>query len=299
MAQSPDVRGPVQRGLNDHLEAALVKISDLFKVEDYGVAVTGGASGIGLGYAEALASNGARVTILDVDAKRTGDETKRLCGNGLDIRGKVVDVTDRRAVDEAVDEAAQTYGRLDAVFANAGIDPGVGFVGDWAGSERPRVPEGALENYTDDRWNRVIDINLNGIFATVRAAVRHMKPRKKGRIVVTSSLASTRVEPAIGAAYMAAKAGVSQFMRTAALELAAYNITVNSIAPGYIVTNIGGGHAHDPAEQKALARLIPMHRIGFPGDLYGLALFLASPASDYITGQEIIIDGGYGLGVVD
>lgn len=277
----------------------MVKISELFSVDGYGVVVTGGASGIGLGYAEALASNGARVSILDVDAKGLEKEAVRLRDCGLDIRGEAVDVTDHAALDAAMDEAARIYGRLDVVFANAGIDPGVGFVGEWVGSERPRIPEGAIENYTDERWNRLIDINLNGIFATVRAAVRHMKPQKSGHIVVTSSIASTRIEPAIGAAYMAAKAGVAQFMRTAALEVAAYNITVNAIAPGYIVTNIGGGHAKNPEEQEAVAKVIPMHRVGFPEDLNGLALFLASKASDYITGQEIIIDGGMGLGVAD
>lgn len=277
----------------------MLKTADLFKVENYGVVVTGGGSGIGLGFAEVLGINGARVTMLDVDAKRIEDETKRLRDAGLDIRGRVVDVTDHPALDAAVEEAARTYGRLDAVFANAGVDPGVGFVGDWTGSKRARVPEGALENYTDERWNRLIDINLNGIFATVRAAARHMKPRKTGHIIVTSSQASSRVEPAIGAAYMAAKAGVVMFMKTAALEMAAYNITVNAIAPGYIVTNIGGGHAHNPEEQKSVAREIPMHRVGFPKDLYGLALFLASPASDYITGQEIVVDGGMGLGIAD
>ena len=276
-----------------------MKISDLFRVEGYGVVVTGGASGIGLGYAEVFASNGARVTILDIDAQRMENETKRLCGAGLDVRGKFVDVTDHRALDAAVDEAALLYGRLDVMFANAGIDPGVGFVGDWAGEERPRVPEGALENYTDERWNRVIDINMNGIFATVRAAVRHMKPRKRGRIIITTSLAATRIEPAIGAAYMTAKAGIRNFMRNAAMELAVYNITVNAIAPGYIVTNIGGGHALNPVEQKAVAKTIPMHRVGFPEDMHGLALFLASPSSAYITGQEIIVDGGQGIGMAD
>ena len=276
-----------------------MKIADLFKVDNYGVVVTGGASGLGLGFAEALASNGAKVTILDIDAQGIEDETKRLRDAGLEIRGQVVDVTDHAALDAAMDEAAHTYGRLDVVFANAGIDPGVGFVGDWAGSERPRVPEGALENYTDERWDRLIDVNLNGIFATVRAAVRHMKPQKSGHVIVTSSLAASRVEPVIGSAYMASKAGVVMFMRTVALEVAAYNITVNAIAPGFIVTNIGGGHAHNPEEQKAVAKEIPMHRVGFPDDLYGLALFLASPASDYITGQEIIIDGGQDLGIAD
>jgi NAD(P)-dependent dehydrogenase (short-subunit alcohol dehydrogenase family) len=281
------------------MEVAAVKISELFNVEGYGAVVTGGASGIGLGYAEALGANGAKVTILDIDAQRLENEIKRLRGAGMDIRGEVVDVTNHKALDAAVDEAARIYGKLDVMFANAGVDPGVGFVGDWAGEQRPRVPEGAIENYTDERWNRLIDINMNGIFATVRAAVRHMKPRNFGRIIVTTSLAATRIEPAIGAAYMTAKAGIRNFMRNVAMEVAAYNITVNAIAPGYIITNIGGGHALNPVEQKAVAKTIPMHRVGYPADMYGLALFFASPASDYITGQEVIVAGGQDIGVAD
>lgn len=275
------------------------KISELFNVAGYGAVVTGGASGIGLALTEALAGNGARVTMLDVHPQRIESETKRLRGAGLDVRGKVLDVTDHKALDAAIDEAAREYGRLDVVCANAGIDSGVGFVGSWIGSERQRVPEGALEHYTDERWNRVIEINLNGIFATARAAARHMKPRKSGRIIITTSMAATHIEPAIGSAYMAAKAGAAHFMRAAALELAGYNITVNAIAPGFIVTNIGGGHAHDPEKQKAVGKVIPMHRVGLPEDLEGLALFFASPGSGYITGQEIIIDGGWGLGTAD
>jgi len=277
----------------------MIKISDLFKVDGYGVFVTGGASGIGLGYAEALASNGARVTLLDIHQQRIENETKRLRDAGLDVRGVVADVTDHKALDEAIDEAAKIYGGLDVVIANAGIDPGVGFVGAWAGADRPRLEEGALENYTDERWNHVIDVNLNGVFATVRAAARHMRPRKSGRIIITSSLADVRIEPAIGAAYMAAKAGAVMFTRNIALELAAYNITVNAISPGFIITNIGNGHALDPEKQKAVAKMVPMHRVGWPNDFYGIALFLASCASDYITGQEIIVDGGWGLGVAD
>ncbi|MEE8343796.1 MAG: SDR family NAD(P)-dependent oxidoreductase [Woeseiaceae bacterium] len=276
-----------------------MKIADTYEVEGYGTIVTGGASGLGLAFTEVLAENGARVSMLDVDAQRVDDETKRLQDAGLDVRGQVVDVTDHVALDEAFDAAAKIYGHLDVVFANAGIDSGPGPIGGWAGAERPRVPEGALENYDDERWNRVIETNLNGVFATLRAAARHMKPQRSGRIIVTTSLASTKAEVVIGAAYMAAKAGAAHLMRSVALELAGYNIPVNAIAPGFFVTNIGGGHAHNPELQKMVAKAVPMHRVGFPQDIKGLALFLASPASAYITGQEIVIDGGWGLGTVD
>lgn len=261
--------------------------------------VTGGASGLGLGFVEALAENGARVTMLDANGARIAEESARLQRAGFDVRGEVIDVTDHPALDRAFDAAAARYGRLDVVFANAGIDSGPGFLGAWVGDQRPRVPEGALENYSDERWNHVIDVNLNGVFATVRAAARHMKPRKSGRIIVTTSVAAFQCEPAIGSAYMAAKAGAVHLMHNVALELAGYNITVNAIAPGFFVTNIGGGHAKNPAVQEAVARTLPMRRVGFPEDIKGLALFLASPASAYITGQQISIDGGWTLGRAD
>ncbi len=273
-----------------------INTGDLFTVEGHGVIVTGGASGIGLGYVEALAGKGARVTIFDIDPRRIEAEVGRLRAAGLDVAGQVLDVTDHAALETAVDSVADHYARLDAVFANAGIDSGPGFLTGWAGEDRPRAPEGELERYTDQRWNRVIEVNLNGVFATVRAASRHMKVQRRGRIVLTTSLAGRRVEPAIGSAYMAAKAGAAHFMRCAALELAAYGVTVNAIAPGFIVTNIGGGHAKAAAVQQRMARAIPLGRVGLPADLHGLALFFASAASSYVTGQEIVVDGGWGLG---
>jgi NAD(P)-dependent dehydrogenase (short-subunit alcohol dehydrogenase family) len=276
-----------------------LKIGELFKVEGLGVIVTGGASGLGLGYAEALAENGARVTILDVDADRVDQETRRMRDLGWAVRGEVVDVRDHPAIDRAFDAAAMAHGRLDVVFANAGVDPGPGFVGSWMGSQRPRNRQGALENYTDERWNRVLDINLNGIFATLRAGARLMRPQRAGRMIVTTSVAAYQCEPAIGAAYMTAKAGAAHLMRQVALELAAFGITVNAIAPGFFATNIGGGHAKQPQVQEAMGKVIPMHRVGFAEDMHGLALFLASPASAYLTGQQISIDGGWTLGVAD
>lgn len=276
-----------------------MNVSSRFEVAGFGVVVTGGASGLGLAYGEVLAAHGARVTLIDVDSDSVEEQVERLRGEGLDVRGAVADVTDHGALDRTIDGAATAYGRLDVAFANAGIDSGAGFLGAWSGSERPRLSEGALERYTDERWNRVIDVNLNGIFATSRAAARHMRPRRFGRIVVTTSLAATKVETAIGSAYMAAKAGARHFVRCIALELAGDGITANAIAPGFFVTNIGGGHAHNPETQAAMSKDIPMHRVGWPDDVKPLALFLASPASEYVTGQEIVIDGGWGLGHAD
>lgn len=275
-----------------------MKISELFSVEGYGVLVTGGASGLGLGFVEALADNGAQVTMLDIDAARLENEVSRLAKAGMKVRGEVVDVCDHQRLDEAFANAVKAHGRLDVVFANAGVDAGPGFADAWVGASRGRNPAGAIENYEDERWQKVIDINLTGVFATVRAAARYMRPQKSGRIIVTTSLAAVKSEAVVGVAYMAAKAGAAHFMRNVALELAADNITVNAIAPGFFVTNIGGGHAHQPATQEALSKAIPMHRVGFPKDIQGLALFLSSPASAYLTGQQIIIDGGWGLGEV-
>jgi len=276
-----------------------LKIGNLFNVSGYGVIVTGGASGLGLAFAEALAENGANVTLLDIDAEHIDFETRRLRSLGFTVRGEGVDVRDHEAIERAFDAARAAHGRLDVVFANAGIDSGPGFVSGWAGSERARSPDGSLERYSDERWNHVIDVNLNGIFATLRAGARLMRPQRSGRMIVTTSVAAYQCEPAIGAAYMAAKAGVAHLMRSVAQELAADQITVNAIAPGFFVTNIGGGHAKQAAVQQAMSKTIPMHRVGFPEDIKGLALFLASPASAYVTGQQISIDGGWTLGFAD
>ncbi len=273
-----------------------MKAADMYKVEGYGAVVTGGASGLGLAYVEVLAENGARVTVLDIDRARIDREVARLRGLGYDVDGKVVDVTDRPALHRAFDEVAGNYGRLDVTFANAGIDPGPGFI-DFDHKTRPS--EGAIENYTDARWDKVIDTNLNSVFTTIKAAAKHMKPRKSGRIIITTSVAAFVNESAIGVAYMASKAAAAHLMRNVALELARYNILVNAIAPGLFITNIAGGHSHRPEIQAAFAQVVPVHRMASTEEMKGLALFLASPASSYVTGAQIVIDGGVQLGVAD
>ncbi len=275
-----------------------MKVSELFSVVGQGAIVTGAGSGLGLAIAEALAENGARVTLLDIDPGRVAAETGRLEALGYAVRGEVVDVSDHALLERAFERAFRAHG-LDIVFANAGIDSGPGFISGWSGAGRVRNPEGALEAYSDERWRRVIDVNLTAVFATLRAAARLMKPQRSGRLIVTTSVAGYQCEPAIGMAYMAAKAGAAHLMRCVAHELAAYDITVNAIAPGFFVTNIGGGHAKSPEVQRAMASVMPMHRVGYPEDIQGLALFLASRASAYLTGEEITIDGGWTLGPAD
>src|ERR1700750_2967585 len=134
-------------------------VSSRFDVTGFGVIVTGGASGLGLAYGEVLAAHGARVTLIDLDAAAVEAQAERLRADGLDVRGgaaggAAADVTDPAALDREIDAAADAYGRLDVAFANAGIDPGVGFLGAWSGGERHRVGEGGVGVYTEERWNR-------------------------------------------------------------------------------------------------------------------------------------------------
>ncbi len=266
--------------------------TDLFDVKGYGVIVTGGASGIGLAYSEALAEHGARVTMLDVNQERIATETARLRGFGWDVRGEVVDVTDKPSMHRVFDETTALYGRLDVVFANAGIDPGPGFAGWVSADVDARPQEYAIENYAEERWRHVLDINLDGVFTTIKAAARNMKSRRSGRIIVTTSIASTTNTGGIGAAYMAAKAGAAHLMRNAALELVGYGINVNAIAPGPFITNIAGGHSKIPAVQEEFSKHLPIKRMAQTEEIKGLALLLSSQASSFIVGVEIAIDGG-------
>jgi NAD(P)-dependent dehydrogenase (short-subunit alcohol dehydrogenase family) len=266
-----------------------VKASSLFDVTGLVTVVTGGASGIGLAYAEAMADNGARVTLFDLDPKRLAVETER-----LGAQGRQVDVTDRDALHRAFDETARELGRLDVLFANAGIGGGPGFLT----LDGRRNDERAFEKLDTDYWDRIFKLDVTALFWTIQAAAKHMKAGQGGRIIVTSSISATKTESMVGAPYVAAKASAAQLVRQAALELAEYNILVNAIAPGPFVTNISGGRLQDESVQAALAKFCPLKRLGFADDIQGLALFLASPASKYMTGASLTVDGGVTLGYV-
>jgi NAD(P)-dependent dehydrogenase (short-subunit alcohol dehydrogenase family) len=255
--------------------------ANLFRVAGLGAVVTGGGSGLGLAMARVLARNGARVTLADVDPDRVRAATEGLAAEGCAVRGAVVDVTDGAAVDELMSAAAGWGSGLHVVFANAGISAGPG----------PVLPEGRLEAVDDDRWQRVLDVNLTGVLHTVRAAARCLSDGY-GRIVVTSSLAGVRADPLVGYAYTATKAAVVALVRNAAIELAGRGILVNAIAPGAFVTNIGSANPGRTGVVEEFARAAALKRLADPSEIEGLALFLASPASSYVTGAVLVVDGG-------
>ena len=271
-----------------------MRAEELFNVDGIAAIITGAASGIGLAIAKVLAANGARVTLMDKDENQLGSALIEL-PEGSRACTEVVDVTDRAALERAFDVAAEAYGRIDVVFANAGIGGGQGFL-DLEGKRRP---EGTFESISDERWDASIAAHLTSVFWTIQAAARHMKLTGGGRIIVTTSIAALKTEAVVGAPYMAAKAGAAHLVRQAALELARYNILVNAIAPGPFLTNISGGRMHDPAVRRHHERATPLKRMAVPDEIMGLALFLASPSAKYITGTQMVIDGGATLGFAD
>lgn len=260
----------------------MVKAERLFDVKDQIAFVTGAASGLGFGMAEVMADNGAKVTMADVNGEGLAKAASSLRDRGLAVDEAELDVADLDALTAAIDATAARHGRLDAVFANAGISAGPGY----------GTPTGQMNAVSMELWNRVVHVNLTSVFATIRAAAAHMKRQKSGRIVVTSSIAGVGAEHMVGYAYAATKAAVNNLVRQASQELAAYNVMVNAIAPGPFRTNIGGGRLDDPEVVRQFAAIVPLGRLAQVDEIKGLALLLASPASSFITGTVIPIDGG-------
>jgi NAD(P)-dependent dehydrogenase (short-subunit alcohol dehydrogenase family) len=258
----------------------------IFDVRGTRAVVTGSAVGLGFAMAEVLAENGARVMLADIDAERLEQARESLTGRGLSARSRVTDVSDEAQVEALFDAVVSQEGGVDVVFANAGLAAVPGF-----------VVEGGQELATIDfaDFDRVIAVNLRGALMTMKHAAAAMKRQRSGRIVVTSSVAGLQAEPVVCYGYISSKAALINVVRQAALDLARYGILVNAICPGpFKGTMIGGGNTLDPAAEleERWSQPVPLKRMATTAEMRGLVLFLASPASSYVTGAAHVIDGG-------
>jgi NAD(P)-dependent dehydrogenase (short-subunit alcohol dehydrogenase family) len=231
-----------------------------------------------------MAENGATVVLADLNEAELKRHAARLAAAGCEVEPAVLDVSNTDALRAAIDGTAGRHGRLDTLFANAGISGGRGTL---------TSPEGAIDQFDVELFKKSIDLNLTSTLMAMRFAVPHMKRRRSGSIVATASIAGIRAEPICGYGYVASKAAVINMVRQAAVELAPYNIRVNAIAPGPFLTNIGGGRLHrEPEVVKLFADMVPLGRVANTNEIKGLAMLLASPAGSYLTGTVIPIDGG-------
>ncbi len=236
------------------------------------VIVTGGSKGIGLGISRAFAKAGAFVTVAARDEEAGANAVEHIALAGGEGQFIQTDVTDWRSVLNMVTDTVTQTG-LDVIVANAGI-----------------YPKQPVEEISPEDWDHVLNTNLRSSFYCVKAALPPMKKAGKGRIVLTSSITGPITGDAGWSHYAASKAGQLGFMRTAALELAPHNITINSVLPGNIRTE-----ALDELGETYLTKMgqtIPLGRLGEPQDIASAVLFLASDEATYITGQQLVIDGG-------
>lgn len=244
--------------------------------------VTGGNGGIGLGMATALAEAGADVAIWGTNPDKNAAAKEKLVAIGINAEAYLCNVADRDAVNQNMAAVLEKFGRLDAVFANAGV------TGRGAKSFLDITPED---------WRRVIGINLDGTFHTYQAALKHMVERSEkgdpgGRLVAVSSLASVSGPPR-NEHYAASKGALNALTFAVAVEFARHGVTANAILPGWIETDMTGDLMSNEKFVRAAGSRIPVRRWGRPDDFGGIAVYLASDASAYHTGQLLQIDGGY------
>jgi len=243
--------------------------------------ITGGAMGIGFGIARRFVQAGANVLVADIDRKVVEATADSLQGNPGKAVAMQIDVSQNDAGDKMVERCVDEFGSLDILLNNAGIFPSVPML----------EMEPAL-------FDKVIAVNLRGLaFASKAAAAQMIKQGRGGRIINIASIDSIHPSMVGLAAYDASKGGVAMFTKNFALEVAPYNIQVNAIAPGAIITE-GAGRQDDKTEEEIkqifdeFTKMIPLGRAGEPDDIAKAAVFLASPAADYITGEMIVVDGG-------
>jgi NAD(P)-dependent dehydrogenase (short-subunit alcohol dehydrogenase family) len=255
-----------------------MKIMDLFSLKGNVSIVTGAASGLGRVMAKGLAQAGSNIVIIDLDLEKAKETAEEIEKEGVDVLAIQADVTNRQQIDNAVSQTIEKYGKIDSLFNNAGI-----------------TIHKSFEEVPENEWDKVMDVNLKSMYMMSQAVGRIMIQQKKGTIVNTSSMSGLIVNvPQKQLSYNTSKAGVIMLTKSLAIEWVDHNIRVNTIAPGYMKTDMTAPFFEEDGPMvKKWMDLIPMKRPGNPEELAGMAVYLASEASSYVTGSVFTIDGGY------
>jgi NAD(P)-dependent dehydrogenase (short-subunit alcohol dehydrogenase family) len=240
--------------------------------------VTGGARGIGKSVALALCEAGADIAIVDMDLDEAQKTAQWLSGEtGRQCFAVKTDVTDQADVNRMIDRVLEAYGRIDIAFCNAGICINV-----------------PAEEMTLEQWNKVVNVNLTGVFLTAQAAGRVMLGQGSGSIINTASMSGHIVNvPQPQCAYNASKAGVIQLTKSFAVEWATRGVRVNSISPGYIGTELILAAPHLKALIEEWNKIAPMRRLGKPEELQAVVVYLAGDMSSFTTGSDFVVDGAF------
>ncbi len=248
---------------------------ELFDLSGKVAMVTGATRGLGEVAAKALAKAGAAVAVCGrsrPDLERVSAEIRDL---GRQAEGFPLDVLSRSSIDQAVSRILERFGQVDILVNNAGVNHRVPFL-----------------EFPEEEWDRVIDTNLKGYFLVAQAVVPQMLQRGYGKVINMSSILGTVALP-MQAAYAASKGGVDQLTKVMALEWARSGVRVNAIGPTYFETELVAQLRNDPQRVRFIEERTPMGRWGQPRELEGIVIFLAAPASDFVTGQTVYIDGGW------
>lgn len=252
-------------------------ILERFRLNGKTALITGGGQGIGEGYANALAEAGASVAIADINpdtAEKVSENIRALGQKSISI---AVDVTKTDDAKKMVDAVIKEWGKLDIAINNAG-----------------RTLWKNAEDVSEDEWDTVVDLNLKAVFLCAQAEARVMIPQKYGKIINTASMSASVVNyPQSQASYNSSKAGVVHLTKSLASEWAKHGIRVNCISPGYTITSLVETIPGVSELLPLWTNLTPIGRLGQVDDLKGSIVFLASEASDFMTGHDLIIDGGY------
>lgn len=255
-------------------------IIDRFRLDGKTALVTGGAQGIGRSFCQALGEAGAKVAVADIDMEQAQEAAEQLQKSGITAAAIEVDVTDPDGAASMVKQVMDTWGELTIAVNNAGI-------GMWKEAEEMEYSQ----------WKKIIELNLNAVFLCAREEAKVMIPKGYGKIINTASMSGHIVNtPQNQCCYNASKAGVLHLTRSLAAEWAPKGIRVNSISPGYTKTALVDKLLETPEGKTMLPvwlEKIPMGCMAETEDLQGAALYLAAPASDYMTGADLTVDGGY------